>query len=279
MTTESRQIEPLCFGTSPRRLFGVWHAPQGHATGLGVVLCNPFGQEAVRAHRMWRVLAERLARAGHAVLRFDYHGTGDAMGDDLDFALDLAAQDLDEAHRLLMARSGVDRIVWIGMRLGATIALQRAMRPCPGLIRLVLWDPVFDGPGYLAYLRQRHVASLEKAFSVLPRPSPSQLARDPQRYTDEAIGYALSAALRHQLAAIRPDAVQWPAPLPRGTYVLADPGDAAVTAAVGQADATAGVAWAGLRHGTDWTAETAENSSLVPTAALLQLTQLVGDAA
>ena len=36
----------------------------------------------VRAHRLLRVLAERLARNGIAVMRFGPYGAGDSLGND-----------------------------------------------------------------------------------------------------------------------------------------------------------------------------------------------------
>ncbi len=67
------------FGTSGRELFGIYHAAEVVSPSRpAVLLCNPFGQEAVRAHRIYRILAERLARAGHNVMRFDYYATGDS---------------------------------------------------------------------------------------------------------------------------------------------------------------------------------------------------------
>src|SRR5207245_1595647 len=51
---------------------------------LGLVLCNPFGYEAICAHRTLRHFAEAAADAGIPALRFDYDGTGDSVGEDLE---------------------------------------------------------------------------------------------------------------------------------------------------------------------------------------------------
>ena len=73
-----RAAVPLFFGAASRSLFGWYHAPAEPRRATGVVICNPIGDDDVRAHRPLRHLAERLARAGLAVLRFDFDGTGDS---------------------------------------------------------------------------------------------------------------------------------------------------------------------------------------------------------
>jgi hypothetical protein len=91
----------------------VLHAADPAArAGCAVLLCNPFGQEALRSQRGFRVLADRFARTGCATLGFDYFGTGDSDGDDDDASLAtafggapsserLADDDPDRAHQSL----------------------------------------------------------------------------------------------------------------------------------------------------------------------------------
>jgi len=62
------------FGAGERRLFGVY-TPARHGGRRGAVLCPPWGQEYLRAHRSIAQLANTLATAGVHVLRFDYSGT------------------------------------------------------------------------------------------------------------------------------------------------------------------------------------------------------------
>ena len=68
---------PIYFGTDDRPLFGWFHPPAASLQRpMGVLLCNPIGEDMVRAHRPFRHLAETLAAAGFPVVRFDYDGTG-----------------------------------------------------------------------------------------------------------------------------------------------------------------------------------------------------------
>lgn len=280
MSTPVASIQPFHFGAPERRLFGIFHpAAAAEVAQPGVVLCPAFGQEAVRAHRMLRVLAERLVRAGHPVMRFDYYGTGDSMGEDVDGDLDGWAGDIHTADRELRARSAAQPTVWIGMRLGGSIALRAAEQAPPGLLRLVLWDPVLDGARYLHYLRERHVAILDEAFSVTPKPSAPQQARDPAAFRDEAIGFAVPPALREQVLALRPAAQRWPA-RPDSIVVLTDPTDAdgrdLVAACAGEPDRVQTVA---VRHDTVWASDSADNGALITAPALMQLVKHAGASA
>lgn len=277
MSATTNQIQPFHFGAPVRRLFGTFHpAASAPAAQPGVVLCNAFGQEAVRAHRMMRIVAERLARAGHPVLRFDYFGTGDSMGDDVDGTLHGWADDVHMADRELRSRSAASSTVWVGMRLGGSIALRAAEHAPHGLLRLILWDPVLDGARYLQYLRERHVAILEDALSVKPRPSPTEFARDPAQFRDEAIGFALPPALREELMALRPSAHRWPVS-PASIVAITDPADAdgRDLASVCAADPTRVHAVA-VHHDTVWASDSADNGALITAPALMQIVKHAG---
>lgn len=271
--------ESLFFGAAQRSLFGILQRPTQGALRAGVVLCNAFGQEAIRAHRMMRVLAERLVRQGHPVLRFDYFGSGDAMGEDVDADLDGWTKDLLTADTELRARTGVGETIWIGMRLGATVALQASQQAPSGLKCLILWDPVIDGKRYLAHLRDRHVAVLESAFSVKQRPAPSRIAQNPASYLDEAIGAAVSPAMRQQLVTLSLRGVfSQSAGVPIRAVVEPESQDArdlydALKACPGRASVVP------VQHRTDWTSAAAENSALVPAQALMTLVKLTGELA
>lgn len=279
MAAPETSSRPLAFGPADRGLFGILHpSPRANEQPAlpGVLICNPFGQEAVRAHRMLRVLAERLARAGHAVLRFDYHGTGDSMGDDLDGDLSGWAADVRTADQELRTRSGATQTIWIGMRLGGSIALRAAQQAPPGLGRIVMWDPVFDGARYLRHLSERHETSLEVAFSLRQVRTAAAQSGDPAQTCQEAIGFAVSPLLREQLVAMNLADHRWP-PGPASIVVVSDPDDAdgGDLATVCAAD-PGRVQIAAVRHRTDWTTDEAGDSALVPTQALMQLVQHAG---
>jgi uncharacterized protein len=93
-----------------------------------VLLCNPFGEEAARAHRIYRVLATQLERSGYSVLRFDYSGTGDSMGESGDVSVIGWLDDIALAANELTLAVGARKLVAIGLRLGGTLAALAALR-------------------------------------------------------------------------------------------------------------------------------------------------------
>jgi alpha-beta hydrolase superfamily lysophospholipase len=120
---------------------------------MGVVLCNPFGYEAMSIHRTYRHLAERLAAAGYPALRFDYDGTGDSAGQFGDPGRVRAAlASIKAAIALMRARAGVRRIALFGVRLGASLATLAALAD-GDVEALVSWAPIVSGRAHVRELR------------------------------------------------------------------------------------------------------------------------------
>lgn len=180
-------MTPLRFQGGTGMLYGVLHEPAPDAfAGRGVLLCPPFGQEAIRSHRVFRVLADRLARAGIAALRFDYHGTGDADGDDDEISLPGWLDDVAAADALLRRRLGARQTVWLGLRLGAAVAALASARVGTPPRTLLLWDAVTDGPSWLAQAAASHAIGMARALPARATP-----------YTDagdESMGFVLPPA-------------------------------------------------------------------------------------
>jgi alpha-beta hydrolase superfamily lysophospholipase len=149
---------PVWFGVPDRPLFGWWHAPADARAGGAAVLCPPVGRDHAKAYFTYRVLAERLADRGVAVLRFDYHGTGDSAG----LGSDIERHDAwlaSTASAIHFARSsGAESLTLIGMTIGATIAAHAAAVD-GGIERLVLWDPAASGRSFLR--QQTAITSLK----------------------------------------------------------------------------------------------------------------------
>ncbi len=144
--------------------FGWLHSPTPDipAQPFGVVICGAIGFEKQVLHRPMRVLAQRLAAAGVAVLRFDYPGTGDSAGLDTDPGLVASwLQSIDDAASQLQILTGVTEIVLVGVHLGASLAAAAGSRRQDR--RMVLLAPVLSGRRFLRTLRLIASVTLDAA--------------------------------------------------------------------------------------------------------------------
>jgi pimeloyl-ACP methyl ester carboxylesterase len=177
---------PIYFGSANARLFGWYHQPVVQTRQTAIVICNPVGDDIVRAHRSLRHLAEDLEAAGYPVLRFDFHGTGDSAGDERDPGRIVAwHRDIGVAIDELRARSGVQQISVIGLRLGATLAAEVAAAR-GDVAAIVMWHPFANGNGFKTETLRMH-----KMHRML---EPESFAAGPATYPDgeEALGFFLT---------------------------------------------------------------------------------------
>jgi len=165
-------FEPFYVETATHRLFACYHEAQAWPPReTGFVFCQPQGQEYLRSHRAFERLAGMLAQQGFPVLRFDYSGSGDSTGDDEEGTLVAWRDEIARMCDELAMRSGVATVGLIGMRLGATLALEVASTGAFDPAALVLWEPVIHGMNYLEGQEQRfHETSLRYAISVTETP-------------------------------------------------------------------------------------------------------------
>ena len=145
---------PLFFGTDATGpLFGCWSPGTGDLRDVGVVLCSPFGREEVSAHRTIRQLALRLAGTGLATLRFDWPCSGNSGGADPDAELaSMWVRSIHAAADELKRRSGASRVCFIGLRLGALLAL-RAASERADVAAIGALVPVTSGRAFVRELR------------------------------------------------------------------------------------------------------------------------------
>ncbi|WP_051462835.1 serine aminopeptidase domain-containing protein [Bradyrhizobium sp. 44] len=157
---------PFFFGSKQRRLFGAYE-PAVRSAGAGaVLLCGSWGMEYTNAHRAMRILARRLCAAGFDTLRFDYFGAGDSGGETVDAELGGWKNDILTALGELKELSGRARIVIVGMRLGATLAVELAPRLPADVESIVLWEPIISGSQYVKELRDWRSGHHMRAFDL-----------------------------------------------------------------------------------------------------------------
>jgi pimeloyl-ACP methyl ester carboxylesterase len=195
-------MNPFFFGTRERRLFGLYTPGRGGGPGArAAVLCHPWGQEYLRAHRSMRHLATLLSRGDVHVLRFDFLGTGDSAGDITDGDLDGWQADVELAIDELRDTTGVARVGLVGLRLGATLAAGVAARRRADVDRLVLWDPVVRGDEYA---------------DELSRAASDGVGDDG---TTEVLGFLLTKRMAAEIRAV--DLIALAPALPDRTFVIA----------------------------------------------------------
>jgi len=180
---------PCYFGAVGQRCFGWLHAPMGPARATGVILVGPIGYESLSTHRALRHLADRLARAGFPVLRYDHPGTGDSEGA-LRGPLPLRAwiDGVGAAIAHLREHAGVTDISLFGLRLGATLATVAAAER-GDVASLVLLAPCATGRAYVREVRAyRLLKQQEDRFDARP-------AESAREGDEEAAGFQLPADL------------------------------------------------------------------------------------
>ena len=192
--------QALYFNSDEHCLFGWLHRPAGSShRGTGVVICNPFGYEAICAHQGIRAFADCAAQLGLPALRFDYHGTGDSS--DIDGQADqieVWTRDIVAAATELQRLAGVERVCLVGFRLGALLAMAAAKR-CPAVEAVALVAPVVNGKRYLRELRMTRLAATLNVDSQIRAASEAPLMPGDSM---EVSGFSLSAATLDSLAKV-----------------------------------------------------------------------------
>ena len=203
--------QALSFNSGEHRLFGWLHRPlNGPGADVGVVICQPFGYEAICAHRGMRAFAEAIASAGMTALRFDYLGTGDSPDIDPQAnQLQIWTQDVLAAAEALKLRTGVRHVYLLGFRLGALLATLAASQGTT-VSGLIVVSPIVTGRRYLRELRTTRMA----ASLGVDQPEPPVDKQDAHVGGMEVSGFSFSAATLAALAKVDLSTLQSP-PLPQ----------------------------------------------------------------
>jgi hypothetical protein len=179
-------------GPDGRRIFTATHLPAGDAIG-GVVICSPLYAEFLHNYRKEVILGRSLAARGVAVQRFHYRGTGNSDGDGSELRFAPMLEDALAAVELLRSRSSVDRVAFLGTRLGALIAASAASgSEAP----VALWEPVLDPVHHFReILRAARIRDLKDGVASDGSPM-ERLARDG---VADVLGYSVHGDLLESL--------------------------------------------------------------------------------
>ena len=184
-------MSPFYFGERDKPLYGVLHPVSGSVWRReAVVLCYPYGQEYERSHRAFNIIAGNLNDLGYEVLRFDYSGTGDSWGGAEDISLQQWKTDIRTAVDEVKDVSGVDRVSLVGLRIGATLALELASESSD-VQQVVCWDPVVNVES--VYDEMKSVFNAEEVARLLDADDHLPVF---------FMGYPYTRKLRNELAAV-----------------------------------------------------------------------------
>lgn len=186
------EFKPLFFkGAHGCRLYGVMHSAQTKPAP-GILILPPLGQEAARVHKSLQKMATDLARKGYCVFRFDYAGSGNSEDPE---TLDLQSwiTDATAALALLRTHCGSDDLNLIGIRLGGSVALMLDSN----VNRVVLWDPIVDGSGYLRDLQALHKSVFSSGLYFRKPP------RRRSRSNEELLGHWVPEAMQQSISQLR----------------------------------------------------------------------------
>jgi exosortase A-associated hydrolase 2 len=192
------------------RLFTFLHRPPGPCRA-GALICAPLAEEKLWSHRVLVSAARELARAGYAVLRFDFRGEGDSARR---FAESSLATRVEDARTALaeLRRHVVEggSITVLGLRLGASVAALATVDH-DDVDRLVMWEPVTDGAEYVRTILRSNLMQQMTRHRRVIEDRESLIGRLERGESVNVEGYELGGALYRELSTFRLDPGRPPA--------------------------------------------------------------------
>jgi pimeloyl-ACP methyl ester carboxylesterase len=190
------RIDAGFLGSGASRLFVSVSTPLD-APRSGVVICPPLHADFAKNYRNEVLLGRALSREGHAVVRFHYRGQGHSDGDPRQMSFASLKEDALTAVDFLRSDAGIDRLAFVGCRLGGFVAAATAASY--DAAPLVLWEPVLDPASYTREaIRARMIGRLAR----VPSEGVSAAGLDDQLLQEgwlDIFGYPIHLALVRSL--------------------------------------------------------------------------------
>lgn len=166
------------------------HSPDGSSKG-SVLFVPPFAEEMMKSRQQFTQLARALNCHGYLCAILDVQGTGDAMGELEAMTWDIWCDDVARAYNALAPYGPIGGI---GLRLGALLLADAAMRHSLSFSKCTMWEPQTAGKTAIKqFLRIAAVAS-----KMQGKTAESGSAVDGQ----EVGGYWVSNALEQSIASV-----------------------------------------------------------------------------
>ena len=198
-------VRPITVASPRGELIGFYHPPIGAPAALGDVLLVPaFAEELNRCRSMVTQQAQAFAGIGIGTLVLDLYGTGDSPGefDAADWAS--WSDDLQCGLKWLRTYGNGCQTLW-GVRLGALMAAQLAVREGSGIGKLLMWTPVINGKTYWTQFLRIRIAS-EMGLPDGIKSTETLRKQSAVGQVVEASGYLVGPTLAQQL-----DSLEMPA--------------------------------------------------------------------
>ena len=175
--------------------------PAKVSKSFGVIIVHPFAEEKVLSHRAMVNISDRFEENGIASFRFDFMGHGDSEGDFEDSSVKTRVTNLKDAVYIFSNELGISRIVLLGVRFGAAIAMI-AVEQINDIENIVLISPVIDSEKYIKQVLRTNLTYQMATYKKI-KLNRAQLVEKLEK--DESVnidGYLLSGAFYKQMCEI-----------------------------------------------------------------------------
>ena len=183
-------IEPFFFANG---LFGVWRDVPGAKRAW--ILAPPFAEEEKSARRTLTDIARFLQSHGEANLLFSFRGQGDSGGDFASLGLSEWREDFSNAINETKRRAPNAEIGLLGVRLGASLALEVAAQR-DDIAEMVLLEPLLSGRSFLGQQLMR-----QKIRAQMTDNASAELGVRSAEF-DDLDGWPIGAKMKSELQAL-----------------------------------------------------------------------------
>lgn len=204
----SAALFPQFVETPSGRLFALLYQPRQRANNKVVVLIPPFAEEMNKSRRQLSLQARRFCQSGHAVLIFDFVGTGDSDQRFADASITLWKENI-KAMLYWLREQGFDSWIPWGVRFGALLlddAINSGILPSE---RALLWQPVLSGK-----LAIRQFLRLQAATNLMSADKGDSVAGLEEKLSGgqavEVAGYGISPDLYTESMQLDLQQTRWP---------------------------------------------------------------------